>query len=295
MEIQILKPLLDLAIFLVLTLLIAFFVAAELALISASKEKMYRLAQGSSDRQQADMAKLVLIARENLPHYLSVTQTGTTAGSLILGAYGEKTTVHLLEPWINILPIHKFFVMVSAHSIAVTLAFILVTYIEIALGELIPKVLATQAPDRTALMLIRPLKICSYIFWPLLLILNGTVQIFTGFMLKKNTEELPQNIVNNFIPKDSHSVVISGLVDIATINEILGLNIPSHPAYCTIGGFMINTLGRLPRSGEIMLWRELELQAVNLISDRLETILLRQVTRPLLKQSPSFQHKLINF
>lgn len=295
MEIQILKPLLDLAIFLVLTLLIAFFVAAELALISASKEKMYRLAQGSSDRQQADMAKLVLIARENLPHYLSVTQTGTTAGSLILGAYGEKTTVHLIEPWINILPIHKFFVMVSAHSIAVTLAFILVTYIEIALGELIPKVLATQAPDRTALMLIRPLKICSYIFWPLLLILNGTVQIFTGFMLKKNTEELPQNIVNNFIPKDSHSVVISGLVDIATINEILGLNIPSHPAYCTIGGFMINTLGRLPRSGEIMLWRELELQAVNLISDRLETILLRQVTRPLLKQSPSFQHKLINF
>lgn len=295
MEIQVLKPLLDLAIFLFLTLLIAFFVAAELALISASKEKMYRLAQGSSDRQQADMAKLVLIARENLPHYLSVTQTGTTAGSLILGAYGEKTTVHLLEPWINILPIHKFFVMVSAHSIAVTLAFILVTYIEIALGELIPKVLATQAPDRTALMLIRPLKICSYIFWPLLLILNGTVQIFTGFMLKKNTEELPQNIVNNFIPKDSHSVVISGLVDIATINEILGLNIPSHPAYCTIGGFMINTLGRLPRSGEIMLWRELELQAVNLISDRLETILLRQVTRPLLKQSPSFQHKLINF
>ena len=282
MEIQVFKNLLDLAIFLVLTLLIAFFVAAELALISASKEKMYSLAQGSSDRQQADRAKLVLIARENLPHYLSITQTGTTAVSLILGSYGEKTTVHLLEPWINILPIHKILVMVSAHSIAVTLAFILVTYIEIALGELIPKVLATQAPDRTALMLIHPLKICSYIFWPLLIILNGTVQIFTGFIDEKTPEELPHNIMNNFIPKDSHSIVVSGLVDITTINELLGLNIPSNPAYCTIGGFMINTLGRLPISGERMLWRELELEAVTLIADRLETILLRQVTRPLL-------------
>src|SRR6478672_11443159 len=147
---------LRLAMLLGLTLLIAFFVASELALVSADRHQIRQLAH-LDDRPTAKTAELVHQAQNNIPHYLSVTQTGTTAGSLLLGWLGEGATVHWIEPWINYLPIGKFPAVVTAHSIAVVVAFLLVTYVEIVLGELIPKVLATNAPEDTALLLIHPL------------------------------------------------------------------------------------------------------------------------------------------
>ena len=138
-----------------LTLLIAFFVASELALVSADRHQIRQLAQ-LDDRRTAKTAELVHQAQNNIPHYLSVTQTGTTAGSLLLGWLGEGATVHWIEPWIDKLPIGHLSAVLTAHSIAVPAAFIFVTYVEIVLGELIPKVLATHAPERTALLLMPP-------------------------------------------------------------------------------------------------------------------------------------------
>ena len=136
-----------------LTLLIAFFVASELALVSADRHQIRQLAQLSDSPKTAKTAELIHQAQNNIPHYLSVTQTGTTAGSLLLGWLGEGATVHWIEPWIDKLPIGHLPAMLTVHSIAVPTAFILVTYVEIVLGELIPKVLANHAPERTALLL----------------------------------------------------------------------------------------------------------------------------------------------
>ncbi|MCW6052237.1 CNNM domain-containing protein [Lyngbya sp. CCAP 1446/10] len=271
---------LRLAMLLGLTLLIAFFVAAELALVSADRHQIRQLAH-LRDRPTAQTAELVHQAQKNIPHYLSVTQTGTTAGSLLLGWLGESATVHWIEPWIDKLPIGHLPAMLSAHSIAIPAAFILVTYVEIVLGELIPKVLATHAPERTALLLMPALEICSKILWPLLAILNGTVRLLTDGITSKKSEPLLSPSEATIVEKDAHSALISGVWEVTAVNEKLGLNLPTNQAYQTIAGFVIHTLGKMPAQGDRFLWGELEIEAANVIEGSLETVLLRQVTRPL--------------
>ncbi|MEG5135446.1 CNNM domain-containing protein [Microcoleus sp. A6-C6] len=280
LEIEVAQTLLRLAMLLGLTLLIAFFVAAELALVSADRHQIRQLAH-LRDRPTAQTAELVHQAQKNIPHYLSVTQTGTTAGSLLLGWLGESATVHWIEPWIDKLPIGHLPAMLSAHSIAIPAAFILVTYVEIVLGELIPKVLATHAPERTALLLMPALEICSKILWPLLAILNGTVRLLTDGITSKKSEPLLSPSEATIVEKDAHSALISGVWEVTAVNEKLGLNLPTNQAYQTIAGFVIHTLGKMPAQGDRFLWGELEIEAANVIEGSLETVLLRQVTRPL--------------
>ncbi|MEO6861635.1 MAG: CNNM domain-containing protein [Microcoleus sp.] len=280
LEIEVAQTLLRLVMLLGLTLLIAFFVASELALVSADRHQIRQLAQ-LRDRPNAKTAELVHQAQNNIPHYLSVTQTGTTAGSLLLGWLGEGATVHWIEPWIDKLPIGHFPAMLTAHSIAVPVAFILVTYIEIVLGELIPKVLASHAPERTALLLMPALEICSKILWPLLAILNGNVRLLTGWITSQKSEPLLSPSEATLVQKDAHSALISGGWEVTAVNEKLGLNLPTNPAYQTIAGFVIHTLGKVPTQGDRLLWGELEIEAADVVEGSLETVLVRQVTRPL--------------
>jgi CBS domain containing-hemolysin-like protein len=84
-----------------------------------------------------------------------------------------------------------------------------------------------------------------------------------------------------FIQTDPHTVLVSGVLELTTVNELLGLTLPTSLAYRTLAGFMIHHLGRLPVQGERLLWGELELEVAHRVAERLETVLLRQVTRPL--------------
>jgi CBS domain containing-hemolysin-like protein len=200
MMLQILVPL---TIGLGLTALIGFFVAAELSLVASSAPDIEALAIGVDAHPNA---RLLLDAKRNLERYLSVTQTGTTAGSLLLGWLGESSIVRWLDPLLGRLSrlmwVHgsggsgltgvgawlshvwagaiglssQLASQISGHAVAVALAFLLVTYIEIVLGELVPKVLAAHAPESTALMLIRPLRWFLYLFFPALVILDASVR-----------------------------------------------------------------------------------------------------------------------
>jgi CBS domain containing-hemolysin-like protein len=285
LEVEIASSIIKFVILLSLTLAIAFFVAAELSLVSASHSQIYQLTQESDSTSKSKAATLVLDAQNHLQKYLSVTQTGTTAFSLLLGWLGEGATVHWIEPLIQRLPIGKLPAIVTSHTISVAVAFLLVTYVEIVLGELIPKVLASQAPEKTALLLIRPLYICSIIFWPLLVIFNGTVHLLIGRVPNRQYESEVSSKVT-FVHIDPHSVVVSGVVELNIVNELLGLNIPTNTAYRTLAGFIIHHLGHAPKMGEILLWGELELEVTSVVNESLETVLLRQVTRPLINHQP---------
>lgn len=280
-EIQTAETLVRLAVLLIFVVFVAFFVAAELAIVSASKGEIDTLASQSDNPRTQKTAQLVQHAQNNLGRYLSVTQTGTTAGSLLLGWLGEGATVHWIEPWIRLLPIPQISMMITTHTIATAIAFLIVTYVEIVLGELVPKVLAAHAPERTALSLIRPLQICSYLFFPALVILNGTVHLLTGWIT--NRDQLSET---EFIRKDDHTVLVSGITDIATLNEQLDLSLPASSAYRTVAGFMIHHLKGVPVTGDRLQWGELEFEATRVVENQVEALLVRQVTRPLLQAEP---------
>jgi putative hemolysin len=151
----------------VLVLLNGFFVATEFSLVSVRHTRIDELV-ASGNRS----AVVVQHALQRLDPYIAATQLGITMASLALGWIGEPALAHLIEPLLTFLP--PSFTLATAHTIAVTIAFIIITALHIVLGELAPKTIALQRPESTALWVTRPTALFLKIFWPFITILNGT-------------------------------------------------------------------------------------------------------------------------
>lgn len=147
-----------------------FFVGAEFALVSVRRPRLEARAAGGSRRAQA---ALRLIGNPTL--FISATQLGITLASLALGWIGEPTIAALLEPIAEaIAPAGK--AAYVAHVLAIILAFAVITFLHIVLGELMPKMIALDRAEWLALFAARPLEIFANVFrWPLWLFnLTGT-------------------------------------------------------------------------------------------------------------------------
>jgi CBS domain containing-hemolysin-like protein len=151
----------------VLVLANGFFVAAEFALVSVRRTRIAELvAQGN---QAAQWAKKAL---ENPDQVIAATQLGITLASLGLGWVGEPALSHLLEPLIELFP--GGVQDEVSHSISVGLAFAIITFLHVVVGELAPKSIALQNPEGTSLWVARPTLWTEWIFKPFIWALNGT-------------------------------------------------------------------------------------------------------------------------
>lgn len=148
-----------------LVLLNAFFVAAEFALVKVRSTRMEELARQGSRRAQVAKGAI-----ERIDGYLSATQLGITLASLGLGWLGEPAFARLIRPVLVRLAVGSEAVV---HSLALTLAFALITFLHIVLGELAPKSLAIQRTERVALWVALPLRAFYVVFYPALWLLNA--------------------------------------------------------------------------------------------------------------------------
>jgi putative hemolysin len=143
-----------------------FFVAAEFGLVRVRQTRIDELAaEGKS------VAKVVQDELHHLDNYIAATQLGITLASLALGWIGEPSLAHLIEP---------LFAFVGgtvaeelAHSAAVAISFFLITMFHIVLGELVPKSIALQRSEGTALFVARPLYLFARLFRPFIVFMNG--------------------------------------------------------------------------------------------------------------------------
>ena len=150
-----------------LVLMNGFFVAAEFALVSVRGTRIKELvAQGNS------AAKWAAKALEHPDQVIAATQLGITLASLGLGWIGEPALSHLLQPLIEFLPINLQ--EGASHSIAVGMAFTIITFLHVVVGELAPKSIALQNPEGTSLWVARPTLWTEWIFKPFIWALNGT-------------------------------------------------------------------------------------------------------------------------
>ena len=154
----------------VLALVIAngFFVAAEFAIVKVRSTRLQELAEGGSSR-----AKLALRINKRLDAYLSACQLGITVASLALGWVGEPALAHLLErPMIALLP--AAWATAVSHAIATGLAFTIITFLHMVLGEQAPKSLAITKAELTTMWSVGPLHVFYLITWPIILVVNGS-------------------------------------------------------------------------------------------------------------------------
>lgn len=140
----------------------ALFVAAEFSLVKVRSSKLEQLeANGEKN------AKLALHLVHHLDDYLSACQLGITLTTLIIGGVGEETVRSLLAPLIGQLPLSK---SVSL-TVSLILSYFLVTFVEVVVGELLPKSYSIANSEKVVLAIAKPLHIfykMTYLFIKLL-------------------------------------------------------------------------------------------------------------------------------
>ncbi len=150
----------------ILVLLNAFFVAAEFALVGARRTRLEEQA-ASGDRR----AQLALRIVRTLPRYIGATQIGITLCSLALGWLGEPALAGIIRNALSMLPAQIG--PVPTLKLATPLAFGLITFVLILVGELLPKSLALVHPERLSGWVAAPLMAFAWVASPAIWVLNG--------------------------------------------------------------------------------------------------------------------------
>ena len=171
---------LNIVIFAILIVLTAFFVATEFAVIRVRSTRIDQLiAEGN---KKAIAAKKVV---SNLDEYLSACQLGITVTALGLGWIGEPTIARILEPLFE-----KFQLGESvAHIVSFIIAFTVVTFIHVVVGELAPKTLAIQKAEQITLLFARPIILFYRVLYPFIWVLNGSARAITKLFGLKAVSE----------------------------------------------------------------------------------------------------------
>jgi putative hemolysin len=151
----------------------SFFVAAEFALVSVRETRIQQLiALGRPG------ARTALKLKHSIDEFLPAVQLGVTVAGLALGWIGEPAIAGMIlnfaGGWLHRLPTHA---VLYAHTIAVILAFSLITYFEVLLGELVPKSLALQRAERIALAVAGPMDVFIRITRPVVKLLNTSAAV----------------------------------------------------------------------------------------------------------------------
>lgn len=151
----------------VLVVINGVFVAAEFALVGARPS---RLQSHADDGSAAARWLLDLFDRAaGKDSYIAVAQLGITLASIGLGMYGEPAVASwLYEPFEDLGLSHD-----AAHAVAFVVALSGITYLHVVLGEMIPKALALQAPERVSLRLNPVMRLFSVVFKPMVVALNA--------------------------------------------------------------------------------------------------------------------------
>lgn len=151
-----------------LILLNALFVAAEFSIVGSAPTRLAQLAEEGSRMAAKILEILRDLNRQN--RYLATAQVGITVASLGLGMYGEHAVADLLvEPVEQLSGLNT----TPAAALAATLAIVLLTYLHVVFGEMIPKSIALQASEKTALQLQPAMTFIARLFFPVVFILNA--------------------------------------------------------------------------------------------------------------------------
>ena len=170
----------EILIILVLILLNGAFSMAEIALVSSRRTRLESAAKkGSSSAKTA----LELSASPN--KFLSTVQIGITLIGLLTGIYSGENITNDLDAWLQQFPT----VQPYAHSIAVVLILVVITFLSLVLGELVPKRIGLNSPEAIAKLVAKPMKVVSFITAPFVWLLTGTTDLIIKILQIKPSDD----------------------------------------------------------------------------------------------------------
>ena len=154
----------------ILVFLNAFFVAAEFALVSLRRSRIEQMVE-----ERNRFGRMLLRAKDDPNRFISAAQLGITMASLGLGWIGESTVAALIEPLFHGLP--EQMLGPAVHTISFAISFTLITMLHIVLGEQVPKMLALQHAERTAIVTVGPTEAFYRVFRPFIAAFTGLTNV----------------------------------------------------------------------------------------------------------------------
>ncbi|MEN3014726.1 MAG: hemolysin family protein [bacterium] len=200
----------------ILIFLNGFFVLAEFALVSSNPIKLKKLKFSLPYKQY-----------NRMEHYLATCQVGITIASLVLGWLSEPTFAIIFESILKKVFNIQEIIFISSHTLAIVVAFSLVTFLHLVLGEQVPKLVGVYNPERVIVICSVFLELFSFIFYPMTFIVRifqNKVASYLGVNpyqhkeLKFTVEEL-RDIIKNVKDAGQMSETLFNMV-----NSILELN-----------------------------------------------------------------------
>jgi len=145
----------------------AFFVSVEFVVVAVPRTRLRQLLAGGRTA-----ARLALELVDNPDRAIAASQLGITMAGLALGWTGEATVASIIGPPLEALL--GRWSEVTAHTVGTAIAFVLVTFVLIVLGEMVPKAITIRHAERVALLVSWPMYWFTRIFRPLVALLDGT-------------------------------------------------------------------------------------------------------------------------
>src|SRR5690625_612786 len=167
-----------------MTVLNALYVAAEFPTANARRT---RASEPAAQRNPLATALLpILAAPTPLDRYVAACQVGITLPSLIVGYYAQSRFAPVVVPWLTGLGVDE----TVAASVSVTGLLLFFTFLQVILGELLPKSIALRFPEQVATVLLRPVQASLFILRPLIAVLNGSAHwLLQRFFNRAGLEE----------------------------------------------------------------------------------------------------------
>jgi len=191
----------------------AFFVGAEFALVSARRTQIEPRAEAGSR-----MARTTLRAMENMSLVIGVNQLGITVCSLLLGAVGEPAVAHLLEPAFHALDVPESLL----HPVSFAVALVIVVYLHVVLGEMIPKNLALAGPDRAALVLGPAVWAFVTVLRPVIVVINAVAAAILRLLGVRLMDEVSSTFTREEVAALVEESRGKGLIEPDEYNRLAG-------------------------------------------------------------------------
>jgi CBS domain containing-hemolysin-like protein len=189
----------------------ALYVAAEFATVGSRKSRI----QASAQDGNRSAGRLLEIVRNpvSLDNYVAACQVGITLSSLVAGAFGQARLTPLFEPYFGS----------AGRAVAVLVTLLIITSLQVILGELLPKTAALRYPERLAIATLRPMQVSQVLFRPFVKVFNGSAfAIMRALRLKADHSHAHVHSPEELAALYDESAA-GGLIDAAERNMVAGV------------------------------------------------------------------------
>ncbi len=172
----------ELLIIFLLIVLNGIFSMSEIAIVSSRKS---RLEQAAKDGSRGARTALKLAGDPNT--FLSTVQIGITLIGIVTGVFGGASIAALLAPWLQKIPALAPY----SQTIALSVVVLLITFLSLVIGELVPKRIGMNAPERIAILMAGPMSVLSRITAPFVWLLSRSTELILRLFRLKSAAEAP--------------------------------------------------------------------------------------------------------